>query len=226
VLDDRALNKEFFVEDQRHTRTRSITSLDLIEEWHTRQIISDDERRSLRHRLRRAGAGIMPVDNDEIVVAALRSKNADSAELRAIHESISLARVAELPVFPAEIPWFASTTLAIKNAVLAIWQREPDHARAGELSNAVLALRPAPEDWLSRWEGPPPPDWMETVRTVILASLALPVELADEKTLKAYNTWLEQQVLEPLCLKSPKSYEAVVQHVRRFVDAVIKDDHD
>lgn len=226
VLDDRALNKEFFVEDQRHTRTRSITSLDLIEEWHTRQIISDDERRSLRHRLRRAGAGIMPVDNDEIVVAALRSKNADSAELKAIHESISLARVAELPVFPAEIPWFASTTLAIKNAVLAIWQREPDHARAGELSNAVLALRPAPEDWLSRWEGPPPPDWMETVRTVILASLALPVELADEKTLKAYNTWLEQQVLEPLCLKSPKSYEAVVQHVRRFVDAVIKDDHD
>jgi hypothetical protein len=226
ALDDRSLNKEPFVQDQGRYRAKIVTTLDIIEELHARHAISDDERRTLRHRLRNAGAGLIPVDTEEIVLAALRSKDAESAEMKAIKESVLLARVAELPRFPAEVPWFASAMIAIKNAVTEIWEREPDHARAAELANAVLDLRLNPEDWVSRWEGAPPPNWLETVRIVIIAGIALPVELASDELVKAYNGWLEQHVLGPLRLRSPKSYEALVAYVRNFVDAISKDDDD
>src|SRR5207248_3113923 len=121
VIDDRGLNKEPFVMDSRAHRARTVTSLDMIEELHRRQVSSDDERRALRHRLRVAGARLVPLDTEEIVIAALRRTGSDSAELRAMKESILLARVAALPRFPAEIPWFATTTIAIKNAIMAVW---------------------------------------------------------------------------------------------------------
>jgi hypothetical protein len=219
VFDDRGLNKEQFVEDRSRHRAPTLTSLDLIEELRGRNLITDDERRAFRHRLRIAGAALVPVDADEITQAALRSQQTESAELRAIRDSVSLARVAEVPRFPAEIPWFASTVLAVKNAVLNVWIREKDFARAASMADAVLAIAINPEDWLARWEGNAPPDWIETIKIVVLAGLALPVELEGTELMNAYHNWLERRVLEPLRTNAPDVYRALVEHIRRFVNA-------
>jgi hypothetical protein len=220
VLDDRGLNKEPFVEDRHRHRARSVTSLDVIEELHGRLLVSDDERRNLRHRLRVAGAALVPVDRDEIVVAALRTKGAESAELTAIQDSILLARVAELPRFPAEIPWFGAVTVAVKNAVMEVWLREPNHERAAALSTVILDLKINPEDWVGRWDGQPPPNWVETVKLVVISGLAMPVELNDAELVRAYNEWLERSVLAPLRERSPKAYAAVIEHIKAFVNTV------
>jgi hypothetical protein len=220
VIDDRAFNKEPFVLDSHGHRAPAVTSLDVIEELCRRQVISDDERRALRHRLRVAGASLVPLDTDEILFAALRRTGSDSAELRAMKESILLARVAALPRFPAEIPWFATTTVAIKNAIIGVWAREPDHERAATLAEAIRDLQPHPEDWGEQWEGQVPPDWVNAVSLMLVAGLALPIELRREELRHAYNNWLESEILEPLRTRAPEIYVAVVKHIRSLINSV------
>jgi hypothetical protein len=217
-LDDRALNKEPFGVDPTGHRARMVNSLDFIEELRARGIITEEKRRALRYRLRIAGAALVPVDKDEVVAAAQRNRRSESPEFRAIRESIALARAAEVPRFPAEVPWFAFVSMAIKGAIAQIWIDEKDSARAASLATGLLELLPKAEDWVERWEGQPPPGWVGAVTNVGIASLSLPVEIPDQDTLKAYNGWLERQVLKPLKAYSPSTYQAVVTQLRFLVN--------
>src|SRR6185436_948960 len=107
--------------------------------------------RALRHKLRIGGAGLMPVTVEEIRQGAQRSTRFESAEFRAIRESISLARMRKAPRFPSEIPWFVGVMMATKNAIMEMWNNESDLSRASTLSSAVLDMRPKPIDWLALW---------------------------------------------------------------------------
>ena len=150
VFDDRALNKEPFAADRKGHRARTATTLDVIEELSARGLLSEDERRALRYRLRVAGAMLMPADATEIWAAALRNVQNELAEFRALRDSIALARMAQMPRFPGEIPWFASIHTALKDALLQVWMQEPDGPRAAALSDAILDLRPNAEDWVDK----------------------------------------------------------------------------
>ena len=216
VFDDRALNKELFVQDQKGHRVRAATSLDLIEELLQRGVITQDERNSLRYRLRIGGALLVPVDGHELVAAAARNRQSESPEFRAIHESIDLARIAEMPRFPAEIPWFVTVNQAGKSAIMQIWNGEPSAERAATLADAIVEVSPRPEDWVGRWEGAPPPGWIEAVKRVNLSSFTLPAEL-DESRLDSYNDWIERSLLSPLRELSPERYQALIEHLRSFI---------
>lgn len=149
-----------------------------------------------------------------------------SAELRGIQESVLLARIAEIPRFPAEIPWFAAVMNALKNAVTAVWLREPDHERAASLADAILDLKINPEDWIARWDEAPPPNWVEAVRLIGIIGLAMPVELDSAELVQAYNAWLERSVLGPLRVRSQQAYAQVVEMIRTFVNTVSEKDDD
>jgi hypothetical protein len=224
VCDDRALNKENFAGDGNGKRIPCLTTLDILEELRTRGSLSEMEWIAARHKLRSGGAALMPVQTSEVVHAARRSRSAVSAEMRAIQQSIDLTRVAEIPTFPREVQWFASISMTIKAAVLEMWKSETDPAVAGRLSNLIMSLMPKPNDWASRWEAGPPPQWVDAVDRVILASLAMPVELTDDKIVDAFNIWYEQNHLEPLRSVWPDRYRAVVEQVRSFMLSSEDDD--
>jgi hypothetical protein len=218
VFDDRALNKEPFVQDNRGHRALTVTSLDVIEELDARSIISPIDRRAYRHRLRIAGAALVPADAEEIKLAAIRNRQHESPEFRALRDSVDLARLGEIPRFPSEMPWFIAASSAPKTALMEIWKDEPDAGRAGSIASAILEILPRPEDWVARWEGHPPPGWIVAVNRVIKASLALPFELSgDQQAIQAYNEWLEQTVLAPMRTKEPESYQALVDDVKSFI---------
>jgi hypothetical protein len=223
VCDDRFLNKEAFAQDTSGKRVHALTTLDIIEELKQSARISESERRSLRHRLRAGGAVLMPVDAGEIASAATRSGAMKSAEFRALEDSIDLAHLAEVPVFPREMPWFASFNMAAKAAILEVWKTEPDRERAAMISDIILELVPNPEDWISRWEGNPPPEWVQAVRIISIASLAMPVELVDDQSVAAYNDWLENRLLEPMRATEPELYWRVIAHLRRFIESASED---
>jgi hypothetical protein len=105
VLDDRTLNKEAFAMDASGHRAQMASTLDLIEELASHGIVSEDERRSLRYRLRIGGAMFIPVVGTELASAVKRNRQNESPEFRAIHDSIDLARLAEVPQFPSEMSW-------------------------------------------------------------------------------------------------------------------------
>jgi len=146
----------------------------------------------------------MPIQTDEVVSAALRSKTSESAEFRAIAENLGLAYVSEVPHFPTEIYWFTSVCMSILRALIQIWNREPDTQNASLLADYLLNLRPDPTDWATRWEVRPPPGRSDAVFRVMTASMALPIELQRQETLAAYNDWLESRVLGPLRAMSPE----------------------
>jgi hypothetical protein len=217
IIDDRSLNKQIFAVDGLGHRAPLGTSLDLIEDLAARGKISNTERRTLRHRLRSGGAVLVPLQAEEVVTAALRSGQSESAEFRAIRENIGLTRIAEVARFPAEMRWFVTATMAIQHAVIQLWNREIDHVKAARLADSVLDLRPEPEDWIACWEGAPPPEWCSAIHRVMTASLSLPFEIETPEAIDAYNNWLESRVLGPLRAKAPQTYRAVVEQIRGVI---------
>jgi hypothetical protein len=225
VFDDRALNKEPFVEDRMHHRARIATCLDIIEDLHSRGIISEAERRTYRHRLRTAGACLVPADASEVKFAAARNAQHESPEFRALRDSIDLPRTAEIPLFPSEIPWLLTIHSALKTALVEIWQEVHDPNRAAAMADAIYSLYPSPEDWIACWRGQVPPGWTMAVDRVLKASLALPFELSgNPEAIHNYNEWVERVVFEPIRKMSPEKYQAIVEHLRDFILTSMNDD--
>jgi len=159
VFDDRALNKEPFLTDSTGRRARIVTSLDIIEELHARGLLSAADRRNCRHRLRIAGCCLMPLDAGEIRSAAQRSGQHLSPEFRAIRDSIDLPRVAEIPLFPAEIPWFMTIDSAVKTALVENWNKESDPQKAAAVADAIYSIYPTAEESGNSKERPASVRW-------------------------------------------------------------------
>ena len=160
----------------------------------------------------------MPLDAGEIKSAAQRNGQHLSPEFRAIRDSIDLPRMAEIPLFPAEIPWFMTINSAVKTALVEIWNEERDPQKAAAIADAVYSIYPTPEDWVACWKGQPPPEWIMAVNRILRTTLALPFELGgDPQALDRYNEWLERTVLEPMRKTAPESYRAIVEYLKNFV---------
>jgi hypothetical protein len=114
--------------------------------------------------------------------------------------------------------------MALKAAVIQIWKSERDFTLAARLSSLIMSTAPKPQDWVSRWEAGPPPEWVDAVNRIVIASLAIPIELTDQKTETAYNEWVERHYLEPLRSVWPERYRAVVEQTRSFIFNTEDDD--
>lgn len=217
VIDDRALNKDPFAIDGTQHRARLASTLDVLEELRTRGVISEAERLAARHQLRTAGAALIPLDVEEIRVAVQRSQAVESAEFRAIGESIALARVRNMPRFPAEIPWFSSLLTGIRTAIQGVWRDEADPQRAEALADLLFAELPEAADWVGLWDDGAPPGWIEAVSNVLTGALAMPVELTNHSVRDAYWKWLEKRLLKRLRLLHPARYAALIEVLKANV---------
>jgi hypothetical protein len=224
VFDDRALNKEVIMTDSAQRHVRVATTLDVIEELTARDLISNEERLGLRHKLRSVGASLMPIDSMEILAAAQRSRSTESPEFREISNSIRLARVREIPRFPAEIPWFLSVASGVRSAIKDTWRQETDKARAAVIADLLLSELPRGADWLPLWHGAPPPNWVGAVNRAMTASLALAIELSDSESRAAYFEWLEDRVLKAIRTLDPDAYRGIAEQVKNYIVSGVGDD--
>ncbi|MGY4426343.1 hypothetical protein ACVWY2_008792 [Bradyrhizobium sp. JR6.1] len=216
VVDDRALNKEAFGADTAGRRSRVVSTLDLIEELLKRGVLSGDRYRAIRYRLREAGALLVPLTTAEVVAAAKRNRQNEAPEVRAIRDSFDLARISEIPQFPAEMRWFMTYVQAIRGAISQIWVEEPDEQRARVIASAIFEMRIVPEDWLARWGGQPPPGWIGAVHRALIGGFALPVEILDDKKIGPYQRWLDDVLMSEVRLVSPDLYQQVVSYIQEF----------
>jgi hypothetical protein len=226
AFDDRALNKEPFGVDNKQQQARIVTSLDIIEELHARKILSDSEQQAARHRLRVGGACLVPILAAEIKLAAARNGQNESPEFRAIRDSIDLARVGEIPRFPAEIPWLLSITGGTKAAMVEIWKDEPDAKRAAAIADDIRRLYPDVRDWIVCWHGQTPPNWAASVNRMLTATLAFPFELSGLAALRNYNEWVERAVFDPIRANEPDTYQGIIDYTRNFILSAADHDND
>jgi hypothetical protein len=52
----------------------------------------------------------------------------------------------------------------------------------------------------------------------------MPVELANDQSVKAYNDWLEGRLLEPMRAMEPEIYRRVTTHLRTLIESASEDD--
>jgi hypothetical protein len=166
---------------------------------------------------------LMPVNADEIISAAMRNRQHEAPEFRAIRDTLELARISEMPQFPGEMRWFLSYVQAVKAAITRVWNTETTE-RARILSAYILDLDPVPENWVGRWNGQPPPNWISAVHRALLGGLALPVEITDQAKIKAYQAWLEETLMTDIRTLSPELYRQVVGYLRQFMLTTWDDD--
>jgi tetratricopeptide (TPR) repeat protein len=195
VFDDRALNKEPIATDETKHRARLCSTLDLLEELAVRKLLSEDQYRNARYRLRSAGALLVPVNDEEIVLAACRNRQNEAPEFRAIRESFELGRISEMPQFPSEMRWFLSYVQATRSGIMRVWSSEPNDEQAKLLASQILDLRPLPENWVGRWNDQPPPNWIKAVRRSLIGGLAMPVEIDNRSRIEPYQKWFEEAVM-------------------------------
>jgi hypothetical protein len=159
AFDDRALNKDMFIEDHTRHGARIVTSLDIVEDLIARRLISDAERRTF-HRLRTAGASLILADADEVKFAAARNAQQQSAEFRAQRDSRDLSRITEIPYFPGENAMVRDDQFGAEDSSRRNLEEDRDPQRAAVVAEAICELWPKPEDWVACWKGQPPPKWI------------------------------------------------------------------
>jgi hypothetical protein len=109
IIDDRFLNLHATI-DSRGAQSPILSTLDLLDALVASGVLSDDDRLEHRTRLRRAGYFFVPVNVNELEDSLKGSTVADggvveTAELKAIRESILRVRMSDWLCLPQEAPW-------------------------------------------------------------------------------------------------------------------------
>lgn len=220
VCDDRAMNKYVETTDRAGKNVAFLTTADLLSILRAVEVIDDDAVDAARERLRRSGAGMIPVDPDELRRAARDSDwgHGPNAELRAIRDSIHLPIARKVLQMPEERPWLRGVLLSIAYAIRNVWVEIEDEKDAEEAANWLLELLPDAAALSANDTSADREAWIsEVTRSSLLAAAAI-FDLPDRKV-ERYRRWFASRV-EPLVgPRDPGCMEAVAQTLYAFMTA-------
>lgn len=199
-----------------------VTSLDLLDSGLLNEPDGpapvDIESRTL---LRQSGYSLFPVTKDELVFLVSRADIDDdaiieSAELRALRESILLVRMFDLLRLPAEAPWIYNLTGSVCASIVQVWQDIADANGAGRRAKWLLQFLD-----LRGWAHSGRVFKTNSLTTrgldlelhhLISAASALP---PDRKT--EFFAWLDRTVLLGIRENDPTTYQGIVEQARRLI---------
>ena len=213
IVDDRFFNQHANV-DNGGTLTPVLSTHELLDTLVDAGVISDDDRLEYRTQLRRAGYFFVSVTTDE-VEKCLRESTVDSrglvetAELKAIRESILRIRMCDWLRLPEEALWLDGV---LKTFVRVIKKQWVDEADIEEIT--------ARSDWLFEqidirgWGHSFVPEDADNVvqigRAAFILLLLMPPSGVRRRVVDAYWKWVEASILSQLEEQFPEVYERIV----------------
>ena len=214
ISDDRYINSFPRIgDDDRSAAT--VSTLDLLDLLASTGAISRADRLVHRTRLRRHGYLFVPVEKDEILSHLLKATLADgrvveTAELRAVRESVLVARMGNHLQLPDESQWLTDTIGAFVAALKDLWRGEPDVSSAPLRSDWILE-----QIDLRGWTHRLPPDGasrtMDGVRAKQVVQLVLAPPDASATVSGRYWDWVEERVLKPIQATEPALYSRLAE---------------
>lgn len=228
VLDDRWIGRNSNITDRNGKSPPLLGAIDLLG---LSAIDETARRRALRHLWRR-GFAFLPLDPDELLQDLLdcpweadRGQLRESAELRAIRQTICRIRSIKMARIGGEGVWLSQTALIGALTIQRLWDDEAvSEARARALSNWVADnLIPWPLDWHdSLAEG----TWIDLELAMVrcLAPVAIGVSrYVTRERRRAYGRWLEDELIHPLLGTAPRVVNLLAETLaERFASMAVE----
>ena len=214
IIDDRVLNQNNSIDS-----SVIITTLDLLDSMAVAELLSAEDLLEKRTKLRKSGYAFVPLALHELRQCLEQSivdgELSESAELKAIRESILISRMTEWLQLPDEGAWLDSTLEILVDVLKSQWGDEFD-----------LQTAEACSDWL--YELINPLGWAQLIELDNLedlyrmayfrhfyALLDIPLACQQNKTIEAYSNWLNERILAPMKLQLPKVFAWLVDLYRQ-----------
>jgi len=223
IIDDRFLNQHANI-DSGGAQTPICSTLDLLDALVEAGVLSDDDRLEHRTRLRRAGYFFVPVSVDELERCLREStvaggKVVETAELKAIRESVLRVRMSDWLRLPEEAPWLDGTLKAFVRVLRNLWV---DGADIEEITSRSKWL--VEQIDVRGWAHSLVPENADNVvrigRAAFILLLLTPPTGAQQSVVDAYWNWMEERVLAPIQEQFPEVYEWLVDWHRSHVAEV------
>ncbi|GAV12970.1 hypothetical protein [Paenibacillus sp. NAIST15-1] len=218
ISDDRFLNKHEHIE-YNGVQTQISSTLDIINALVSKGLITSNNRLEYRTKLRRAGYVFIPVDDYELTThledsSVINGKVFETAELKAIRESILSVRMWNWLQLPKEALWLNSIFDVYHRVLKNFWRDEADLSTVIAYSDWILGQLDI-RGWAHKYE-----DGNYLVNAgrgiFILLLLSPPPNVQNAIKVEFWN-WITDNVLTPLREQFHDLFDAIVEWNKRQI---------
>ena len=224
ISDDRFLNQHPNF-DNNGASMPVFSTLDLIDALVATSSKTPEERREYRTRLRRAGYIFIPVSEDELAhhLNASKVENGkviETAELKAIRESILHVRMGNWLQLPEEAHWLVELQRTFVQVLKDLWKAEAAFSDVQAHSDWILD-QIGIHGWAHSYGPEIGANIVKTGSSAhIMAVLTPPVE-EPQKVRDEYWNWVEGRVLAPIKEQYPDLYLELVEWHQRWIANIV-----
>ena len=226
VIDDRYINRLSTITGESAIRP-VFTSLEILAELQSAGDLSGEEVFAYRTALRRAGYQLIPVSSHELLfhlrnAPIVQGKLTETAELKAIRESLITSRIHEIVQLPDEIPFMNTVLDAAGTVIEEVWKSAPNSEEAAARSDYLVQTFD-PRIWAStaptenQRRFPMFASGFEVIR------LSLRAENLESKRKSEYLEWFTKQIVEPAQNYDPDAYRFAVTHFKEQIVTSVKE---
>lgn len=176
--------------------------------------------------MRRCGYRFVPIRSGEITsligAASVRDGQViESAELKAVRESLLLVRMSDSLQVPDELTWHANYSKAFVEAIKMQWDDTVEESAAYAKSSWLFEQIDV-RQWAHRLTTVARPDLISEQRRLQVILLAMQAVGLDVDAMERYWNWLESFVLGPIRKGQPELYYDIVKQVRVIIVQAIQ----
>ncbi|MGO9768507.1 MAG: hypothetical protein ACLPSW_02920 [Roseiarcus sp.] len=220
VIDDRFVNRHK-VMDTKDRQVFVFSSLDLIDDLSRRGILTEQSRIEHRTSLRRAGYQFVPVELDELKhhlsnAPVIAGAMAETAELRAIRESLLQARMSGILQIPGEVPWLHESMKAAIEALKSVWQTRPDLAMTEAISDWLLLLIDI-RGWAHAAIPGNERSFALFAHAAQILSIMSPPDGISTSVREAFDEWLQKSLLDSIRSTEPEIHHWLLARAEELV---------
>ena len=217
ITDDRFLNQHANFKDSGY-QVPIFSSLDLLDALTS---ITPDNRLEYRTMLRRSGYFFVPVTEDELVrhleASVVKGDRVlETAELKAIRESILRVRMSQWLQLPKEAWWIDTTLKSFIRVLKSLWKADSDFPRVTALSNWIVDQVDI-RGWAHSFSGDNRDNLIKTGHGTNILILLTPPPGCPREIKNAYWRWVEERFLAPIKEQYFDLYAWIVDWYKRMI---------
>lgn len=220
IIDDRFINQHESIGDG-CTEKPIFSTLDLLDSLETADVISEEEKLEYRTQLRRGGYFFVPVSEGELYRYLMNSdvvngSVVETAELKAIRESVLRVRMSDYLQLPQEAPWIVATLEVFICVLKKLWIDGVDVADCTARSNWLVDQVDV-RGW-AHFFGNEQGDYIvKTGRAAFLQALLMPSSEVSKNIKNTYWSWVENKIFIPLKEQYSDLYTWVVEWQKQLI---------